>query len=386
MEASGPVISLFSGAGGLDLAVEQCGLPPSRTARSGGQLRVAVALDWEPDAVATLRKNFEHLVLQEDILHIPTKTILAEGGLSPGDATLVVGGPPCTPFSKSGFWLDYKRQSRDPNASLLDEYARVVEQSKPEAFVLENVQGLTYRTHREQFDRLMFRLRAAGYNPQWKVLNAAAYGVPQLRKRVFVVGRRDGQPFQFPEPTHSGWSEHSRNVDGTKQPFVTAAEVLEDLIPGTPEPGEVVRGQFADLAASVPPGQNYLWHSERGGGERAFRWRSRYWTFLLRLDPGRPATTLQAQPGPWVGPFHWENVFDDEGRERARRLRVCEMLRLMTFPDNYHLVGDRSSIQRQLGNAVPVELGRVVITALLEQLGHSEPAEKNGISHQLELV
>jgi DNA (cytosine-5)-methyltransferase 1 len=99
-----------------------------------------------------------------------------------------------------------------------------------------------------------------------------------------------------------------------------------------------------------------------------FRWRSRYWTFLLRLDPNRPATTLQAQPGPYVGPFHWENVRGPSGQEHARRLRVPEMLRLMTFPDSYMLIGSRADIQRQLGNAVPVDLGKVVIRALLEQL------------------
>ena len=364
-----PVVSLFSGSGGLDLAIERCVRAPNAVDEASEPLRVAVALDLEPDSVATLRKNLSAPVLQEDILATPTATILSQGGLSVGDPALVVGGPPCTPFSKSGFWLDYKRESRDPNASLLDEYARVVEEAQPEAFVLENVQGLTYRTHVEQLNRLLRRLHAASYNPRWKVLNAADYGVPQLRKRVFVVGRRDGHPFRFPAPTHSGWTEHSRDFDRAKTPYVTAGEVLKDLLPGEPEPGEIVRGQFAELAASVPPGENYLWHSERGAGQPVFRWRSRYWTFLLRLDPDRPATTLQAQPGPWVGPFHWENVIDDRGDERARRLRVPEMLRLMTFPDGYQLVGDRRSVQRQLGNAVPVGLGRVVIRALLEQLG-----------------
>jgi DNA (cytosine-5)-methyltransferase 1 len=157
---------------------------------------------------------------------------------------------------------------------------------------------------------------------------------------------------------------------------VTAGEKLKDLLPGEPEPGDLLEGTFADVAARVPAGENYLWFSERGGsGEAIFRWRSRYWTFLLRLDPDRPATTLQAQPGPWVGPFHWENIINERGQERARRLRVPEMLRLMTFPDNFKLPGGRRETQRQLGNAVPVELGKVVLRALLEQLGHLAPRE-----------
>lgn len=364
-----PVISLFSGAGGLDLAVE-------RWDGDNSPYHVAVALDYEADAVATLQKNFEGAAIQGDITITPTSEILSAGGLKKGEAALVVGGPPCTPFSKSGFWLDYKRESRDPNASLLDEFARVVEDAQPEGFILENVQGLTYKTHAAQLARLLQRLDAAGYNPRFKVLNAADFGVPQLRKRVFIVGRRDGRPMTLPMPTHAGWTEHTKKFDLTKPAYVTAGEVLEDLLPGDPEPGEVIQGEFADLAAEVPPGQNYLWHSERGGGRNAFKWRSRYWTFLLRLDPDRPSTTVQAQPGPWVGPFHWENVIDDEGRARARRLRVPEMLRLMTFPDGYEFVGDRRSVQRQLGNAVPVGLGRVVLRSVAEQLGHAAGDEQ----------
>jgi DNA (cytosine-5)-methyltransferase 1 len=120
----------------------------------------------------------------------------------------------------------------------------------------------------------------------------------------------------------------------------------------------------------VPAGQNYLWHTSRYGGEDRFEWRSRYWTFLLRLDPNRPSSTIQAQPGPYVGPFHWQNVFTDQHEERARRLRVPEILRLMSFPDDFKVKGSRSDAQRQLGNAVPVELGKAVVRALLTQLGH----------------
>lgn len=376
-----PVISLFSGAGGLDLAAERCAEHPSwlegpPRQRIRGPLKIAVALDYEAQAIETLKANHPKVpAIQADIREVPTRRILKEGGLRKGDATLVIGGPPCTPFSKSGYWLDYKREDRDPDASLLDEYARIVAEAKPEAFVLENVQGLTYQTHRRQLTRVLRLLESAGYRPAWKVLNAADYGVPQLRKRVFIVGRRDQEPFRFPRPTHSGWTEHSRAIDHTKIPYVTAGEVLKDLLPGEPEPGEIVEGQFADLAASIPPGLNYIWHTDRGGGQPAFNYRTRYWTFLLRLEPNRPATTLQASPGPWVGPFHWENVCGQEGKERARRLRVPEILRLMTFPDDFKLLGDRRAVQRQLGNAVPVELGKVVIRALLEQLGHLEPTD-----------
>jgi DNA (cytosine-5)-methyltransferase 1 len=381
-----PVISLFSGAGGLDIAVERCAEPALVQDGTPGPLHVALATDMDTTALETLAVNLGTVTVPGDILSLSTKDLLRAGGLSPGDASLVIGGPPCTPFSKSGFWLDYKREARDPNASLLDEFARVVEEARPEAFILENVQGLTYRTHAKQFAGLLQRMDRAGYRPGFKVLNAADYGVPQLRKRVFVVGRRDGKRLLLPEPTHSGWTEHSQRIDLTKQPYVTSGEVLKDLLPGEPEDGEVVEGQFADLAASVPAGHNYLWHSERGGSDTpVFKWRSRYWTFLLKLDPDRPATTVQAQPGPWVGPFHWENVIDQHGRERARRLRLPEIMRLMTFPNDFVLVADRRTFQRQLGNAVPVELGKVVVRAVMEQLGYLEPLSQPEI-YQPELL
>lgn len=366
-----PVVSLFSGAGCLDLAVERCAEQSGfEGICADSPFSVAVATDYDERALSSFRANFPGVpTVCGDIRELSTRDLLSVAGLSVGEAALVVGGPPCTPFSKSGFWLEQKRTSSDPNASLLDEFARVVAHTRPRAFVLENVQGLTYSTHREQLGRVLRQLSAAGYRPTYRVLLAADYGDPQLRRRVFVVGKRDGSTFQFPDPTHSGWSEHTRSFDASRKPYVTAWDAIGALLSASPEPGEVAEGTYADLLAEVPPGQNYLWHTERYGGRNVFRWRSRYWTFLLRLDPGRPSTTLQAQPGPWVGPFHWENVWSAEGIARARRLRKAELLRLMSLPDDFIVGGDRATVQRQLGNAVPLELGKSVIRAVAEQLG-----------------
>lgn len=385
MREERPVLSLFSGAGGLDLAVERADADPLDTADPGrGLLSVAVATDYNEPALATLAKNFPHTpTAVGDIREMSTAQLLDQAGVSSGELALVVGGPPCTPFSKSGFWLEQKRTSSDPNASLLDEYVRVVREARPQAFVLENVQGLTYKTHRAQFERLLRGLGELGYNPQWKVLLAADYGVPQLRRRVFVVGRRDGEKFQFPEPTHSGWSERDRQIDRSKLPHVTAGEAFADLPTlAIASDDEIVDGRYGSLAAEIPPGQNYLWHTDRYGGRNVFEWRSRYWTFLLRLDPNRPASTVQAQPGPWVGPFHWENVPTSAGVDRPRRLRVNEMLRLMSFPDDFVIDGTRADVQRQLGNAVPVELGKAVLRSLVTQLGILKPpSSARAIAH-----
>ena len=258
-----PVVSLFSGAGGLDLAVERGDAEPLVGDDPGNELlRVAVATDYNEPALRTLRANFSRTAtLSGDIREVPTSEILGAAGLRPKEPVLLVGGPPCTPFSKSGFWLEQKRESRDPNASLLDEYVRVVREARPEAFILENVQGLTYKTHKAQFDRLLRGLGDLGYNPQWRVLLAADYGVPQLRRRVFVVGRRDGEKFEFPEPTHAGWSEHSRSFDSSKIPHVTASQAFEGLprlVLASDD--EIVEGTYGQLAAEV---------SDANGGEDA---------------------------------------------------------------------------------------------------------------------
>jgi DNA (cytosine-5)-methyltransferase 1 len=106
-------------------------------------------------------------------------------------------------------------------------------------------------------------------------------------------------------------------------------------------------------------GENYLYYTaERGHPDPVFTWRSRYWSFLLKLSPDRPAPTIQAQPGPNVGPFHWEN----------RRLRVPELKRLFTFPDDFAFVGRRSSVQAQIGNSVPPLLARQVAEAVARTL------------------
>lgn len=342
-----PAISLFSGAGGLDLGARWAGF------------RIAVAVEIDRDAAQTLRRNDPALtVLERDIVRTPTAEILEAAGLRKGEVALVIAGPPCTPFSKSGFWLEYKRLGLDPDRALLDEFLRVVVESEPAAVLMENVHGLAYRNHsRGQFARLIAGLESAGYRVAWQVLNAADYGVPQLRKRLFLYAARDGAPPAFPQPTHSGWSETRRRYDRSLAPYVTAFEAIGDLEDrdDLAEPEEHVGGEYGALLEQIPPGQNYLFFTrERGHPQPLFRWRSRYWTFLLKLDPNRPSTTIQAQPGPYVGPFHWRN----------RRLRALEVKRLQTFPDTYEIHGDRRSVQVQLGNAVPPLLAAIVARPL----------------------
>lgn len=350
METNGVAISLFSGAGGLDLGACQAGF------------EVRAAVENDRDAADTMEKNFPRMassVICEDILEVPTRAILRAAGLRGSERPdLLIGGPPCTPFSKSGFWLDWKRAGVDPGASLLQSYTRVLDEAKPRAFVLENVYALTYnnKASRPAFTRLMREIGDAGYDAKWKVLNAADYGVPQARPRLFVIGVRKGESLpDHPEPQYGGQWER-RKTGSDRQSHVTAGEALEGLVTD-PEPSDGIRGRWAHLLPEIPPGSNYLYYTaERGHPEPVFKWRSRYWSFLLKLDPHRPSPTIQAQPGPNVGPFHWEN----------RRLRVPEIKRLFTFPDSFDFVGTRASVQSQIGNSVPPLLARQVIQVLRE--------------------
>lgn len=361
---SGVAISLFSGAGGLDLGLEAAGF------------QVAAAVEWDRDAVETMEKNacqfFPTLqeVLRADLRPlaagapggVSTTDILKAAGLGRSRPDLLVGGPPCVAFSKSGFWLDWKRNGIDPASSLLQAYTRVLAEAKPRAFILENVYALTFnnRASRPAFERLLKEAGHAGYQFTWKVLNAADHGVPQARPRLFVVGARKGDKVPvLPEPTHTGRWEGRKNLPSPDAlPHATTGEALAGLLT-TPEPEETLRGQWAHLLPEVPPGENYLHYTaERGYPEPLFEWRSRFWSFLLKLDPERPSPTIQAHPGPNVGPFHWEN----------RRLRVPELRRLFTFPDDFELVGTRGSVQAQMGNSVPPLLAETVARSVADAL------------------
>ncbi len=276
------------------------------------------------------------------------------------EVDLLVGGPPCVAFSKSGFHLEYKRLGQDPRANLLDDYLRYLDALRPAAFILENVYGLAYRNQSAPFyQRLRAGVEALGYSFCPAILNAADFGVPQNRQRLFVIGSRDGRPLRHAEPTH--WGEHERRKAPPNllslRPHVTAGEALAD-VHTEPMPGDEVNGLYGHLLPEIPPGGNYLHYTEHEGHpDPLFGWRSRYWTFLLKLDPARPSPTLQGQPGPYVGPFHWEN----------RRLRPAELKRLHTIPLDYELAGARKDVQLQVGNAVCPELGRVVASVVLEQ-------------------
>ena len=364
-----PAISLFSGAGGLDVGCEEAGF------------RTVAAVELDRTARQTMLRNapayfpgLEASSVFADITETPPELVLAQTGLDRGEASLLHGGPPCVAFSKTGYWLPYKREDRDAKATLIDWYVGMVGHIQPRAVLMENVYGLAYKRSRHHLDRFLAGMDDAGYEMRWKVLLAADYGVPQIRQRLICVGlRRDligyapsNWEFAWPQQSHSGPHETRKRWRTELPPHVTAGQALAGLKVSSnpPEPEEVVTGTYAEELEAVPPGDNYLWWTaRRGHPQPRFEWRTRYWSFLLKASPDAPSPTIQGQPGPWVGPFHWD----------SRRLRTAELKRLMTFPDDFELEGTRRDRQLQLGNAVPPLLAKQVATQILQAL-HREGA------------
>lgn len=344
------VVSIFSGGGGID-----CGF-------NNANFSIALSTDFWKPACDTLEKNkVSKITIHSDIREVQYKKSLKEIGLSPNDIDVLVGGPPCPAYSKSRFYrTDKKRALEDENSFTLYEYFRALEELNPKVFFFENVHGFVYKPHREAFELLKLETERLGYEISYKVINSANYGVPQMRERFICVGIKKGlgEKFVFPEETHCNY-EKKTLFSENKKPWVTCGEVIGDLDIELPEDKDMQAGsKHKDLLKLIPPGENYLYLTEkRGYPDPKFEWRSRYWSFLLKLSPDKPSWTIQASFSNNMGPFHWKNRF----------LRINEIKRIQTFPDDYEITGDFKEQWRQIGNAVPVKLVEIIAREIKKQ-------------------
>lgn len=345
------VLSIFSGGGGIDCGFKEAGYD------------ICFSTDvWKP-ACDTLKKNqVGRLVKCADIRQVEYAKELASIELSVEDIDVLAGGPPCPAYSKSRFYrTDKKRALEDENSFTLYEYFRALDEIRPKIFFFENVFGFVYKPHKAAFDLLKERADALGYHISFQVINTANYGVPQIRERFICVGvRRDiGKPFVFPEETHYNPEKAGGSAVTGKKPWVTCGEAIGDLDYDLPEDKNMQAGsKHKDLLKLVPPGDNYLYFTEkRGYPEPVFKWRSRYWSFLLKLSPEKPSWTIQASFSNNMGPFHWKNRF----------LRINEIKRIQTFDDTYEFCGDFKDQWRQIGNAVPPRLVAQIANAIKKQ-------------------
>lgn len=336
-------IALFSGAGGLDIGAKRAGV------------RVIRSVEMDDDSVATLRVNFPRLRID----HADIASLSFREHRDSSNPKIIIGGPPCQPFSKNGYWVKNANRliENDPR-NLLSEFLRAVQEAKPDGFLFENVESLLHPTNRHVVEAFLGTAEQMGYRCTLYRANAADYGVPQKRKRVFIFGirKRGHAALPPPAPTHSATPELNglRPHEGVKR-FIKGFDAKKYF-----EPSEITDGgTYARELANVPPGHNYIALSHlKGYRGRTFRSGGRFWNFIYKLHPDQPSITIAAQPGPWVGPFHWTN----------RRLRVPEIAAIQTFPEDYEFIGTRRSIQKQIGNAVPCLLGEAMVRHLIRGL------------------
>ena len=362
------VVSLFTGAMGLDLGLEETGF------------QTAVAVESNQDAAGTIRSNRPHIpVIERPIAQVTTAEILEKAGLRAGEVTLVAGGPACQSFSTAG-----KREALgSKSGSLIYQFVRVVREARPEFFVMENVRGLLSSAvvHRplnrrgpghpplrdeeelgSAFRKVTGLLGALGYHVVFDVLNAADFGVAQTRQRLVLIGSRDGRPVTMPTPSHG---EDGR---GNRPAWRTLREALAGVPKGGTEHVQFVPSRRRYLA-HVPPGGNWRdlpeeTRAEALGGAHG-SWGGRT-GFLRRLSWDRPCPTLNTDPD------HKATALCHP--DELRPLSVPEYARVQGFPDDWVVEGSVRSKYRQLGNAVPVGLGKALgLTVVRAKRGRRRP-------------
>lgn len=337
------IVSVFSGVGGIDFGFEKAGF------------ETVFATDIWNKACESLKANFPNSeIVCDTIENIDFKKIKKKYKIIDG----LVGGPPCPPFSKSRFYRKEKERGIEDEDGFMtvSNYFRAVEELNPKFFFFENVHGFVFKPHQSALELVETESERLGYKIFHGVLNAADYGVPQTRQRFICVGvKKSMDDFKFPKQTHS---DPAKPIKGTK-PWVTCGQILNNIDIDLPEDSKMVAGsKHKDLLKLVPPGDNYLFFTkERNHPNPIFKWRSRYWSFLLKLSPERPSWTIQASHSNNMGPFHWKNRF----------LRIEEIKRIQSFEDNHIFLGSYKDQWRQIGNAVPPLLAYRIAKKIKEQ-------------------
>ncbi|MFV0498962.1 MAG: DNA cytosine methyltransferase [Bacilli bacterium] len=357
------VASLFSGGGGLDLGFKKAGFD------------IQWAIDNNKNAVSTYKANIGNHIICDDINAIDLVTI--------PHVDVVIGGPPCQSFSLAG-----KRDVEDERGQLVWRYIQIIKHIEPKAFVFENVTGLLSAKNAKG-EKVIELLKSAfieiGYSISTKVVNAADYGIPQKRKRVIIVGLRNGESFEFPAATHC---EDGSNL----KRYVSVEEALGDLplavsdeketakylVEPQSEYQKIMRGkgeitehlipQMSELdkyiISHVKPGGNYMDVPADVNSARIRRLQrdGGHTTCYGRLRPDAPSYTINTY-------FNRPNVGCNIHYSADRLITVREALRLQSFPDSYKLVSSSKQGKNLIvGNAVPPILAEIIAKKLKEYI------------------
>lgn len=331
------VLDVFAGAGGLSTGLEDAGCT------------IVAGAEWDRDACETFAKAHPLADVLEGDVNAMSFRDFAD------DVELVAGGPPCQPWSTGGKRLG-EADPRDGWPAFL----RILDEIRPRAVLAENVAGLAKGNRQDRFTHLLNELAERGFRVVAHVLNAADFGVPQKRQRLFIVGMRDRE-FEFPAPSRG---------PGRSKAWKTADSVVTSTALGERNPAVITYARAPDVRPSPYDGHVY-----NGGGRP--------------IDLQAPAPTLLASMGgnktPWVDTlnvvpeYHAHLLAGGHPRSGevpgARRITVDEAALLQSFHRGTHFVGRRSSCYRQIGNAVPPDLARAVGEALVAQLQYGSAVD-----------
>lgn len=386
-------IDLFCGAGGLTSGFRSA------------NYEIGYAIDHDAEAVETYRRNNNGVEVES--LCVTERTPEQIGELAGGPVDVVIGGPSCQSFSTAGRKNGWVRKG-DPRNDLWRQMLALVEHLEPKAFLLENVPGMVYWRRGEFGATVLEEFRKLGYAVSKKILLAADYGVPQRRRRLFLVGIRGDEEFKFPDPTHlGGWRRDSLELWEKKREergllrHIQTWEAIGDLpavstdgvVSAEPDKGRLTpfsrrmrcgrrTGEITShMAFPIPTDHlELIRHVPQGGTWRDIprhllpdRYRGMRRTdstnLFGRLAPDLPAYTITTQfnnvtTGCFTHPYH------------DRALTPREAARLQTFADNYEFVGSMKSVCRQIGNAVPPLLAHVLASAIAEAVLGREAAEE----------
>lgn len=310
-------IELFAGGGGMALGLEQAGIEDLEF------------VEFNKSACATLRANRPNWNVIEGDIHEVDFTEYK------GKIDLVSGGAPCQAFSYAGKRLGFG----DTRGTLFAEFARCVKETEPKMFLFENVKGLLSHDKGRTFATIQHVFQELGYQVEYKVLNAAYFGVGQKRQRLIVIGIRNDlkDKIQFEYPTPEDHMTVLRDVlqnvpDSPYQPYSESKRKVMELVPAG--------GCWVDLPEDIA--KEYMGKSYYSGGGRR--------GMARRISWDEPCLTLTTSPSQ----KQTERCHPDE----TRPFTVREYARIQSFPDDWKFKGSLSDQYKQIGNAVPVELAR----------------------------
>lgn len=360
-------VSLFSGAGGLDLGLEMAGW------------HGLYASDIDPCAVETLEMNrgrkvasakkfmSDSVIESADVHNLSGRSVLSKIGLNRGDVPLLVGGPPCQSWSSAGRQQGFD----DPRGRLFSDFVRLADELDTRWIMFENVRGLLTARGADgrpgsALEMIRSQLLDRGFQTGVSLVNAADYGVAQRRVRLIVFGYRTGDDFAFPAPTHSKVLDREVGL----APWQTLGEVLGTIAP--PSEFEVIKpsGALSHQMRNLKPGTGVKSPGKQETTRPGGHWGYKQGAFVT--DPTKAARTVtaNAQQDWLLDPQHG-----------LRRLSPRECAAIQSFPLDWKFSGKRNDQYRLIGNAVPPTLGKFIGQALLNHAArdHSEPVARNNL-------